>query len=101
MNTPDLTSYRLIHRSIRQSTARLTTAVKGVVQEDRHDRGRQLARWYAGFEGELHTHHTLEDDFFFPALFQLVPSRWGPGLRLVPAPVPGAQKRAQPEPGPS
>ena len=54
MNTPDLTSYRLIHRSIRQSTARLTTAVRGVAEEDRHDRGRQLARWYAGFEGELH-----------------------------------------------
>lgn len=77
MNTPDLTSYRLIHRSIRQSTARLTAAVSGVAESERHERGRQLARWYAGFEGELRNHHTVEDDFFFPALFERVPALRG------------------------
>jgi hemerythrin-like domain-containing protein len=74
MNTPDLTTYRLIHRAIRQSTARLTAAVGTLSEQDRHDRGRRLARWYAGFEGELRLHHTVEDDFFFPALFERVPS---------------------------
>jgi hemerythrin-like domain-containing protein len=77
MNTPDLTTYHLIHRAIRQSTTRLTAAVSGVVEEERRERGRQLARWYAGFEGELHMHHTVEDDFFFPALFQHVPALRG------------------------
>jgi hemerythrin-like domain-containing protein len=77
VNTPDLTTYRLIHRSIRRSTARLTVAVGAVAEADRLERGRQLARWYAGFEGELHIHHTVEDDFFFPALFERVPSLRG------------------------
>ncbi|UDY35656.1 hemerythrin domain-containing protein [Dermatobacter hominis] len=77
MNTPDLTMYRLVHRSIRQSTARLTAAVSGVTEAERDDRGRRLARWYQGFENELHTHHTVEDDVFFPALFQRVPALRG------------------------
>ena len=77
MNTPDLTMYRLVHRSIRQSTARLTAAVSDVVEADRQDRGRQLVRWYHGFENELLTHHTVEDDVFFPALFQRVPALRG------------------------
>jgi hemerythrin-like domain-containing protein len=74
MNTPDLTNYRLVHRGIRQSTARLTAAISTVTERDGHDRGRQLARWYAGFEGELRVHHTVEDDHFFPALFERVPA---------------------------
>lgn len=77
MNTPDLTSYRLIHRAIRQGAARFAVAVGDVAEADRCDRGRQLARWYAGFEGELRTHHTVEDVFFFPALFERVPSLRG------------------------
>jgi hemerythrin-like domain-containing protein len=77
VNTPDLTTYRLIHRSIRRSTARLATAVATVTDADRYERGQQLARWYAGFEGELHIHHTVEDDFFFPALFDRVPALRG------------------------
>lgn len=77
MNTPDLTTYHLVHRAIRQSTVRLTAAVSSVVEDERRDRGRQLARWYAGFEGELHLHHTVEDDFFLPALFAHVPALRG------------------------
>ncbi len=77
MNTPDLTTYHLVHRAIRQSTARLSAAVAEVTDDDRRSRGAQLARWYAGFETELHTHHTVEDDFFFPALFEHLPSLRG------------------------
>jgi len=77
MSTPDLTSYRLIHRAIRQSTGRLTAAIGTVTERDRHARGRRLARWFTGFEGELRVHHTVEDDYFFPALFERVPSLRG------------------------
>jgi len=77
VNTPDLTSYHLIHRAIRQSTTRLTAAIGSVSESDRRTRGPQLVRWYSGLEGELHTHHTVEDDFFFPALFRHVPSLRG------------------------
>lgn len=77
MNTPDLTSYRLIHRAIRQSTARLRAATGGVAEADRAERGRHLAKWYAGLAGELRIHHTVEDEYFFPALFERVPSLRG------------------------
>lgn len=77
MNTPDLTTYHLVHRAIRQSTSRLTAALSGLVEDERRERGRQLARWYSGFEAELHMHHTVEDDFFFPALFVHVPALRG------------------------
>ena len=77
MNTPDLTSYRLVHRAIRRSTARLSAAVTGLAEADRSDRGRTLGRWYAGFEGELLLHHTVEDQVLFPALFQRVPTLRG------------------------
>ncbi|HTO00868.1 MAG TPA: hemerythrin domain-containing protein, partial [Microthrixaceae bacterium] len=58
--------------AIRQSAARLTTALGTVSESD--DRSRQLFRWYTGFEGELQVHHTVEDDYFFPALFERVPA---------------------------
>jgi hypothetical protein len=77
VNTPDLTSYRLIHRTIRRSTARLSAAMGGVAEADRFHRGRHLAQWYAGLAGELHIHHTVEDELFFPALFERVPSLRG------------------------
>lgn len=72
MNTPDLTSYRLVHRAIRQSSAKLTAALGTMSESD--NRGSQLYRWYTGFEGELLVHHTLEDEHFFPALFERIPS---------------------------
>lgn len=74
MNTPDLTTYQLVHRAIRRSTAQLTAAVSGLTEAERFGRGPQLAKWYAGFERELHMHHTVEDDHFFPALFSHVPA---------------------------
>lgn len=37
-------------------------------EEDRITRGKALVRWFEGFGTELHDHHTIEDDIFFPAL---------------------------------
>ena len=77
MNTPDLTSYHLVHRALRQSSTQLAIAVAGLTEQDRDRRAPQLERWYAGFETELHTHHRVEDEHFFPALFQHLPSLRG------------------------
>lgn len=77
MSTPDLTSYRLVHKAIRRGTADVAVAVQDITEAERHVRGRQLARWFAGFSDELHVHHTVEDDFFFPALFERVPALRG------------------------
>lgn len=77
MNTPDLTFYRLAHRRMRQSSRELAAAVASLREDDRRQQGRHLVRWYAGFEGELHVHHTVEDTIFFPALFSEVPSLRG------------------------
>jgi hemerythrin-like domain-containing protein len=74
MDTPDLTTYYVIHRNMRVSTRRLAAAVADVTEADRAERGHALRRWYAGFEDELHTHHTVEDTIFFPSLFERLPS---------------------------
>jgi hypothetical protein len=74
MDTPDLTTYYLLHRNMRVSSRRLATAVADVTEADRAERGRALARWYGGFAGELHAHHTIEDTIFFPSLFERLPS---------------------------
>ncbi len=74
MDTPDLTTYYLLHRNMRVSGRRLATAVADVVETDRAGRGQALARWYGGFAGELHAHHTIEDTIFFPSLFERLPS---------------------------
>lgn len=82
MDTPDLTFYRLIHRSLRVSSGRLATAISELAEDERTGRGRSLVKWYGGFEGELHEHHTVEDRIFFPALFERVPALAGYVQRL-------------------
>jgi len=77
MNTPDLTLYYVVHRRMRESSRQLAAALATLDESDRRERGRQLVRWYGGFEGELHVHHTVEDNIFFPALFEKVPSLRG------------------------
>jgi hypothetical protein len=73
MELPDLTTYRVLHRGMRLDSARLAGAVAGVDEADRTTRGPALVRWYAGFYGELHEHHTVEDTIFFPAILERVP----------------------------
>jgi hypothetical protein len=70
--TPDLTLYHVIHRAMKADAARLANAVAGI---DPGDLGRAGAveRWFNGYLGELHDHHTIEDEIFFPALVEKVP----------------------------
>ena len=73
MQLPDLTTYHVLHRGMRLDSARLAGAVASLDEAQRSTRGPAMARWYAGFYGELHEHHTVEDDIFFPALLERVP----------------------------
>ena len=73
MELPDLTTYRVLHRGMRLDSARLAGAVATLDEAERTTRGPALARWYAGYYGELHEHHTVEDTIFFPAILERVP----------------------------
>jgi len=62
-----------IHRKMRIDTRRYVTAVEAATEADRSGRLIPLAKWAAGFGRELHLHHTVEDDHFFPALVERSP----------------------------
>ncbi len=66
-DTPDLTSYRNIHRALRRAPHRMAASVRLVAPEDRR-RIAGLGRYWKGYAGEVLAHHTIEDDVFFPAL---------------------------------
>ena len=68
--TPDLTLYFALHDAMRRSSTRLHEAV----QTADRGRSRAISRWFTGFVGELRMHHTVEDDVFFPALAERVPT---------------------------
>lgn len=71
-DTPDLNSYYMIHAAMRRGAVRLSTALAAI--EPDAQRLRAL-RWYTdGVIDELHAHHTIEDDLFFPALAERVPA---------------------------
>lgn len=63
----DLTGYRATHRAIREGARQLATTVGAISPADQR-RVRALQRYWKGYAAELLTHHTLEDDVFFPAL---------------------------------
>ena len=73
MQLPDLTNYHVLHRGMRLDSTRLAGAVAALAEGERSTRGPALARWYAGYYGELHEHHTIEDEIFFPAILERVP----------------------------
>ena len=62
-----------IHRKMRIDTRRYVMAVETATEADRSGRLVPLAKWAAGFGRELHLHHTVEDDHFFPALVERSP----------------------------
>jgi hemerythrin-like domain-containing protein len=72
-NPPDTRLYYWLHRAMRISSARLHTALSGLRPHDR-SRARAIAWWVEGFTGELHHHHSVEDEVFFPALAERVPT---------------------------
>lgn len=64
---PDLTSYRAVHRAIRQGAHRLAVATGEMVASDTA-RVTAVRRYWQGYAGEVLAHHTVEDSVFFPAL---------------------------------
>jgi hemerythrin-like domain-containing protein len=72
IDTPDLNSYYMIHAAMRRGAFRLSTALAEIEPDAERLRA---VRWYtAGVLDELHVHHTIEDDVFFPALAERVPA---------------------------
>jgi hemerythrin-like domain-containing protein len=71
MTAPDLTTYLAIHTALRRGAHALAAGVTALDPADR-GRGRALARYWEGYAGEVHAHHTIEDDVFFPALVERV-----------------------------
>jgi hypothetical protein len=71
---PDLTAFVVLHRTMRTDARRFADAVARVDELDRTARVPVLARWYGGFQAELHDHHVIEDDIFLPALVDRVPA---------------------------
>lgn len=70
--TPDLSTYRLIHRLLRQGARRMALGVSELDLADRHQL-RAFARYWQGYAGELLHHHTVEDLIMFPELAAVVP----------------------------
>ena len=69
--TPDLTNYRLVHRALRRAARRLAVAAPRIDVTDRRQ-VEAFAAYWKGYAGEILCHHTIEDDFFFPALVEQV-----------------------------
>ncbi len=66
----DLFGFTLIHRALRSGCHLLADAVTGIAAGDPcpPDRHRAIL-WFAGHVlGELHTHHTKEDDILWPVI---------------------------------
>ena len=70
--TPDLTSYHAVHTALRRGTRAIARAACELDPGDRR-RAKAFARYWAGYAGEVHAHHTIEDDVMFPALVERVP----------------------------
>ena len=72
---PDLTSYREIHHTIRAANDQLIAGLDALPPTSpRPATAKALRRWFGGYRQELGGHHTVEDDLFFPALAERVPS---------------------------
>jgi hemerythrin-like domain-containing protein len=69
---PDLTNYHAVHRALRAGAHQLAAAADGLATADDRRR-RAYARYWKGYAGEVLAHHTIEDDYFFPALVDRVP----------------------------
>jgi hemerythrin-like domain-containing protein len=69
----DISDYLAIHDMIRRSTRAFATAASSAGELDRR-RAIALDRYWRGYAGELHAHHTIEDEIFMPALIERVPS---------------------------
>jgi hemerythrin-like domain-containing protein len=65
---PDLTFVNLIHQSLRADAARLAAAVTALDPSGQASRLRGIQAFFDQYRAQLATHHTHEDELFFPAL---------------------------------
>ena len=65
---PDLTLVNLIHQSLRIDAQRLAAAVTALDLSDRPARLPGIRAFFEHYRAQLATHHTHEDELFFPAL---------------------------------
>ena len=72
-DTPDLTLYYLVHRAMRRTAVQFATALATLDHADR-ERAALLQWWWSRFSLELHNHHRIEDEIFFPSLAARVPA---------------------------
>lgn len=73
MTAPDLTTYHAVHAGLRRGAHLLAEGAVGLDTADARRRKAYRAYWL-GYSGEVLAHHTVEDDFFFPALADRVPA---------------------------
>ena len=71
MPTPDLTTYLAIHAALRSGAHRLADGAGTLEAGDRR-RLSAFRTYFNGYAGEVLAHHTIEDDYFFPALVEQV-----------------------------
>jgi hypothetical protein len=71
--SPVIAPFIAIHHKMRVDTRRYVMAIESATAADRAGRLVPLAKWAAGFGRELHLHHTVEDDHFFPPLAERIP----------------------------
>jgi hemerythrin-like domain-containing protein len=76
-STPDLTTFTVIHRVMRTDGRRFADVVAALTDAERTARVPALARWWTGYRDELHDHHVIEDEIFYPALVERVPRAAG------------------------
>ncbi len=69
---PDTTDYAAIHRSIR-SAGHALAAAAATLRTDDDRRIDAFLRYWRGHQGEILSHHGVEDDVFFPALRERAP----------------------------
>ncbi|MGH3273577.1 MAG: hemerythrin domain-containing protein [Streptosporangiaceae bacterium] len=65
---PDLTLVNLIHQSLRADAARLAATVSALDPSGRPSRLPGIRAFFDQYRAQLATHHTHEDELFFPAL---------------------------------
>lgn len=65
----DTTDYLAIHTCLRKGGRAIAEAVRTLDVSDR-DRVDALRRYWEGYAAEVLSHHTIEDDIFFPALVE-------------------------------
>ncbi|HET6952138.1 MAG TPA: hemerythrin domain-containing protein [Acidimicrobiales bacterium] len=70
---PELTAFTVVHRALRRDAARLAAAAAGLQGGDAR-RARALRTWYGEYRAQLAAHHSLEDELWFPALAEHVPT---------------------------